>query len=294
LNGGSSTALAPAFYYPPAPNNRTYFVKLLLTNTACGGVDSTVVPITIPARPYVELGSDSEICTGNPLILDASSWPGSAYLWQDNSTLPYYQVSGNTPGLNVFHVKVSYNGCSVKDTIRLIYKPKPDVLASKSNDINCVIGVATLSATGGLVYSWTPSASLVDADKAVTLARPTTTTQYQVIGTTRNGCSDTADVVVNVDFTDGGLAYVIPTAFSPKNDGLNDCFGVPYWVHVKNFKFSIYDRWGKRLFTTSNPADCWDGTYMGKPQQIGNYVYVITGDGDCGRVNKKGNVILIR
>ncbi len=60
------------------------------------------------------------------------------------------------------------------------------------------------------------------------------------------------------------------------------------------FRFSIYNRWGQRLFYSTNPAACWDGNFRGKKQIPGTYVYLINATGICGPVQRKGTVILIR
>ena len=55
----------------------------------------------------------------------------------------------------------------------------------------------------------------------------------------------------------------MPNAFTPNNDGINDCFGLKYWGNVTKLDFSIYNRFGERIFYTTDPAKCWDGRYKG-------------------------------
>lgn len=64
----------------------------------------------------------------------------------------------------------------------------------------------------------------------------------------------------------------IPNAFSPDENGLNDNF-LPSTGGLKTYKFTIYSRWGEKLFTTTNPEMGWDGRYLGKLVQSGVYVY---------------------
>jgi gliding motility-associated-like protein len=102
-----------------------------------------------------------------------------------------------------------------------------------------------------------------------------------------------ATVVVNANINSPGM-YLIPTAFSPNHDGINECFGIKYWGVISEFQLIIYNRWGQTVFSTSNPNDCWDGVSKGVTASEGNYVYYIKAKTLCGPVEKRGNVLLIR
>jgi len=56
----------------------------------------------------------------------------------------------------------------------------------------------------------------------------------------------------------------------------------------------VYNRWGEKVFATSNTTICWDGTYKGSPQPGDAYVWQIKVNGECGEVYKKGTVVLVR
>jgi len=86
----------------------------------------------------------------------------------------------------------------------------------------------------------------------------------------------------------------IPNAFTPNNDGKNDCFGLKYWSRITSMQFEIFNRWGQRVFFTSDPTGCWDGTYNGVPQPPGGYIYQIRATTICGTATRKGMVMLIR
>ena len=87
----------------------------------------------------------------------------------------------------------------------------------------------------------------------------------------------------------------IPNTFSPNGDGANDIF-YPRGNGVYSIKmFRIFNRWGEVVFETTDLNKGWDGTFNGKPQPMGVYVYVIeafTSTND--RFFKQGNVTLIR
>ena len=105
-----------------------------------------------------------------------------------------------------------------------------------------------------------------------------------------NGCEDTASVTVTVLELD----LAVPNAFSPNGDNNNDVFEIINTL-ASEFDMKIYNRWGDEVFHSTDLSIGWDGTYKGKEQEIGSYIYVIrlvTIEGK--EFNKKGNVTLLR
>src|SRR5690606_31188872 len=126
------------------------------------------------------------------------------------------------------------------------------------------------------------------------VASPTVTTDYILRGTDQEGCTGFDTIQVKVELINKS-GYLMPNAFTPNNDGLNDCFRIKYWGKVDGFEFSIFNRWGQRIFFTKDPEKCWDGTYKGIPQENGVYVYMIKGITFCDpEVFRKGTFVLIR
>ena len=117
-------------------------------------------------------------------------------------------------------------------------------------------------------------------------------TIYCVIASNNNNCYDTACVNIKVK---GASTLYVPNAFTPNGDGKNDCFGISrYAGQLQQAELSIYNRWGVRVFNSTNSTDCWDGRYKGKLQDAGGFVYVINGKTFCGDIFRKGTVMLIR
>jgi gliding motility-associated-like protein len=98
---------------------------------------------------------------------------------------------------------------------------------------------------------------------------------------------------VNVSQT-GIPRFVVPNAFSPNGDGKNDCFGIARWGDAKVEEFAVFNRWGQKLFSTNNPAICWDGRFNGQLQPAGAYAYLIRARTICGLVNTRSMVLLVR
>lgn len=92
----------------------------------------------------------------------------------------------------------------------------------------------------------------------------------------------------------GESKLLCPNAFSPHNqDGVNDEWRVSYSSLV-SFDCHIFNRWGKELFSTTNPAQGWDGKVGGKFVPSGVYFYVIKAEGADGRqYNLSGDINII-
>ena len=58
---------------------------------------------------------------------------------------------------------------------------------------------------------------------------------------------------------------------------------------------AIYNRWGEKVFETTNIAQSWDGTYKGNALEIGVYVYYAQYSFVGGKLTMiKGNVTIVR
>jgi gliding motility-associated-like protein len=104
-------------------------------------------------------------------------------------------------------------------------------------------------------------------------------------------CADTVSKTVFVR-----IPQIIPTAFTPNNDGDNDVWELPYVdvLYPENQVF-VYNRWGNLLYSSQKGAyatNPWDGTFEGKPLPVGSYFYVIeTNNPDYPKMNGQVSVI---
>ncbi|OJV51263.1 MAG: hypothetical protein BGO31_05350 [Bacteroidetes bacterium 43-16] len=145
------------------------------------------------------------------------------------------------------------------------------------------------------VLSWTP-ASLFPNQTAKT-QRIALTEPYQILVTgSSKGCVDTA--IVNIgDLPIYSTDVKMPNAFSPNGDGKNDVFRPVFKIDRAYTleRFSVYNRYGQVIYTTSNVNSGWDGYYKGRLQDQGVYYYIVKikfMDGTERTLN--GDVTLIR
>lgn len=124
---------------------------------------------------------------------------------------------------------------------------------------------------------------------------PVTTRDETVRLIIRNsfGCADTATHTIKVV---NNCYIAVPSAFTPNNDGLNDYLYPLNAYKASNLTFSVYNRFGQRLFFTRNWQEKWDGRFKGQGADPGTYVWVLqyTHVDTNQKVEQKGTVILIR
>lgn len=274
--------------------NTTYYVQV--TNAAnCTNTDSVRVNIR-PAAQF-SISPAAALCNGNSVQLNATG--GSIYTWQPAGSLSNPTVANPLASpvtTTQYTVTITEPVCNESATLSTVITVNslPVISAGKSNDIDCSRDNAQLTATGGSSYTWSPANTLSNATGATTVARPTVNTYYIVTGTDNNGCSNSDSVLVKVENINKGN-FLMPTGFTPNNDGKNDCYGIKYWGTILELDFNIYNRWGQLVFHTNDPSKCWDGRFKGVPQDGNVFVYWIRAKTTCdANVFRKGSFVLIR
>ncbi len=74
------------------------------------------------------------------------------------------------------------------------------------------------------------------------------------------GCSDTIVKTIRIE---SDFNVFVPTAFTPNGDGYNEVF-IPVATGIKKYQFMVFDRWGKKVFETSDIAQGWNGSFNGQ------------------------------
>lgn len=98
----------------------------------------------------------------------------------------------------------------------------------------------------------------------------------------------------NVDCAAVESHLYVPNAFTLNRDQLNETFQ-PRGLFLKSYRLSVYNRWGEKLFETTDCFGAWDGTYMGEECQVDAYAYVVEAIGADNQVYfLKGTVHLMK
>ena len=287
------------FKYPMAAPQADVIYKLTANLGKCQDRDSMKVKV-VP-YPTAVINPVGPVCFGELVQLQGTAG-GSRFEWSPASLLTgtnTLKPVANTPVTTDFVLTVYDTiGCPkpFSDTVTLTVRPP--VPAFAGNDTVVVLNQPLqLNASGGELYSWTPSLGLnnpsIPNPVALFTGNPPDVVKYLVTVTSSEGCKAQDDVVVRIFKTNPDI--FVPTGFTPNQDGRNDVLkAIP--VGIKRFEyFNIYNRWGQLLFSTSDASKGWDGSFSGKDQQSGTYVFTTQGiDYTDKPVVKKGTVVLIR
>jgi gliding motility-associated-like protein len=282
---GSSVLAYPAI-------TTTYYIS---GYSICDSIFDSITVEVHDVEGNANAGPDTYVCPDDTITLEGSG--GVTYLWQppvylEDPTNPNTAVLNPQTDMYYFLIAFDELGCPDTASVYIDLRELPEVDAGP--DKVMALGTFTqLSGSGAETYSWTPASTLSDSTVYNPIASPTDTTQYFLTGWDAFGCENLDSMWVYVI----DPAYIEnPNVFSPNEDGIND-FYIP---HVEGLgeliDYQIYSRWGDMVYDW-NPGDRgWDGTYLGKRQEVATYIVVITAYDSVKRaeLEKIVNVILLR
>ncbi|MES2701544.1 MAG: choice-of-anchor L domain-containing protein [Bacteroidota bacterium] len=277
-----------------------YELTAAVPGTPCYVADEVVVTVIPPV--IADAGKGKAICISVPIQLYGQpsganysyNWggPGGYYSgFQD----PYVgEATVGNSGVYTLTVTDMNTSCVGVDTTNIVVNTSSIMLSDVTKDQTIDLGSSIqLNAQNALYYTWTPNdGSLTDANINNPVATPTQKTTYIVYGIDIEGCRDTAYVTIDIDYKTHDL---IPSAFTPNGDGLNDVFRPVGMLYQRLVDFKVYNRWGQQVFSSANIKNGWDGTFNGAAQEQGVYHYsIIISHPDGKETFYKGDVTLIR
>jgi gliding motility-associated-like protein len=194
-----------------------------------------------------------------------------SYTWLDGNT---YTSSNNTATFTL----INSIGCDSIVTLNLTINPLPTAAYIPQGgqfNLNEVINFTNQS-QNATSFHWNfgnnNDTSIIENPSYSYAANGTYTI---MLISSAGDCADT----ISYDFEIIGTSVkpvVVPTAFSPNGDGINDVFSIlggPF----KTYQLTVYNEWGQEIFTSNEQIDGWDGSYKGNNQPMGSYVYVFKG-----------------
>lgn len=249
-------------------------------------------------EPIIFIDSLKDIvCNGGKdgyLEWHASS-PYPPYIYSFNASAYTSVNSANNLSQGIYTIEVLDNkGCYADTTVQLIAENFLE-LSVNSYPASCG-GIGNDGAAKAIViggkqpYNFTWSAlPMLNKDTNFNLKYGT----YALIVTDANLCSDTTEFSIDYEPC---CVVVLPNAFTPNADGRNDIYRMIKQGQVKLEYFSIYNRWGMRVFHTEDLNGAWNGQFKNQDCEIGSYYFIVVYT--CGINNEKiiykGDVSLIR
>ena len=307
-DGATSTNVNPIHTYT---DTGIYKVKLLAKNNVCQDVIIKQI-IVDPSLPIADFDPDGAVgCAPLTVKFNEKSQYATKFTWHfgdgqsSNEANPthvyendgFYTVTLIVEGPGGVGRIIKTNIIEVKVTPRCYFHATPDSaflpnarFDMKNNSINATS------------YAWELNNSSTDLLVATSTAKEPSFIinekgRYDVtlMATNNNNCHDTLEKPLLLIVLNQGKIYV-PTAFTPNRDNINDDFKpVMTGVNTKDYVFRIYNRWGEKIFETTDINAAWDGTLNQKNIAENVFIWTVSGKfADGTYFNEKGTVTLLR
>lgn len=305
-------------------------LKLRVGQTGCLS-ELYIQDINVKPLPYARLSFDEDVCLAQPELIEALDYtPGlDTFIWNfaGGKTAHFttdqgpYGVYWETEGKKGITLTMFHDGCYdwVIDTVMVHPKPNATITAEydiwqtdenatprraisvtvpyAQGDVMCAsdsLKVTVEQVEPGATYKWSPTRFFdTYSDRPVTYARVDFNSKIYVEVEDVYGCTneDSLDVV-----TKSCCEVAVPNAFSPNGDGRNDLFRPVRNGRRQIRTFKVMNRYGQAVYESAELGGGrgWDGTFNGKPADIGTYFYLVSFECEGETVDQGGEVILVR
>jgi gliding motility-associated-like protein len=270
-----------------SPATNTCYTVIATDNNGCTSA-SDVMCVDIHVLQTLSLSAPAEICLGESAALSATTNGGNV-IW---STGANGNNTSDSPTVSTMYYATAIGICdTVVDSIFVIVNPLP--VANAGLDGETPLGIpADLTGSGGVSYSWSPSTVVNCPSCPNTTALILSSTTFALTVTDANGCSAVDSVLITLL---ENVELWVPNVFSPNGDGINDELMVYGAFQLKSMLFTVYNRWGEKVFESTDPEEGWDGTQNGGTLTTGVFAYVVRGVSYLGEEHVlSGDVTLLR
>lgn len=290
----------PTSSSPLASPTMTTVYQVVLTEAACNDTAEVTIQVNpTPSSDYVS--SEPNGCEGLEVNFIENTQNAIAFIWNfgdgsdvSNEANPVHVY--NQPGNYIVTLTaIGENGCassSSATTVNISPSVEAEFTASPGVGMEIYMPRAMIKfldqSANGQQWIWDFGDGTGSAEISPTHTY-TAAGEYQVTLTVKgeNGCIDQFSLG---PFTILAPDLFIPNVFSPNNDGINDDFLIRYRGD-KDFYVEVFDRWGRKMYTSANPADGWNGIKeSGDLAEEGVYYYIV----QIGTENYTGDVTLLR
>jgi gliding motility-associated-like protein len=270
-------------------------------------VDYYLGSVRIYQEVLFSLGQDIEACQDDDVEIIPIVWSSNgevSHIW----TSPSGPTSTNEI-LSISNAQPTHSGtwslritdtldCYSEDSVEITIHPTPVPAFAGQDTITTEEPVEIDAGSGFTSYLWNTG----ETEQLITAE---VEDWYSVMIESLYGC--TGEDSVYVQFVTAppppppppeeppGEMILLPNAFTPDGDGLNDVFkaiGQP--DKLTSFSMKVFNRWGQMVFESNDITHGWDGTYQGKPAPAGTYVFRIEYSIAGYDFDTKGTVVLVR
>jgi len=274
------------------------------------GCPVTVIDTVLLRQPPLAMANPPSLfCAGQAITLTASgsgTYAPFTYTWSTGQTGTSITIDPGPDSTTTYTVTVS-NGCTTTafttaiPNVPILYACCNQILSIEHDSANRHDTAILVASGNSAKYQWLEQPDngsitclnppLCDSVRVIT----TVSTTYTVVGTDSNGCQTEQLLFVTIDIPCFDLT--IPNVFTPTNPGilgLDDVFYIKT-QNVNGWDLTIFDRWGKEMYHSTNPYQYWNGnTEGGSKASAGVYYYIINATCQNSTYKKDGFVQLIR
>lgn len=264
----------------------------------------------LAADAYIATVTDANGCVKNieavitqpePLAAEVSHTDVTCFGGRNGAVT--VNMSGGTPGFQFSFDNRNFNGANIMVGLRAgqytIYVKdakgctllteatvaQPDEFMVDAGPVSqtialgdsVVLRATAFNAQGDVEYVWSApyGNTLSCTECAVTVARPSDQIAYELYAVDANGCESTDLITI---FIEKERIALVPTGFTPNNDGINDRLLVHGREGTRILFFRVYDRWGQQIyeggdFLVNDAGFGWDGHFRGSPVEAGVYLW---------------------
>ncbi|HRI21993.1 MAG TPA: gliding motility-associated C-terminal domain-containing protein, partial [Panacibacter sp.] len=278
-----------------SPESKETMVRMVVySGISC--MDEITVPLTLKAMPEVGFTTINPVCSNAApfqitqakeiygVLAGAGNYSGDGINSQG-----LFNPALTGPGTHtITYTYDADNGCTDFKTQAITVNPAPSVTGGSVEVLEGgqILLPATAAGTG-LLYEWTPATALSATNILNPVATPVADITYMLKVLTAEGCSASDIVVVKVLKNP-----VIPNAFSPNGDGINDVWNIQSLNTYPDATVDVFNRYGQKVFSTHGYATPWNGKYNNKDLPAATYYYII--DTGKGRKPIAGSVTILR
>ncbi len=249
-------------------------------DVSCHGGRNGIITLQMTGGtlPY-QFSTDNRNFNGNNVLIGLKAGNYSLYVKDANNCIFFTQATVNQPD------KFQVDAGPASHIIRL--------------GDSVTLSAAAVNAQGNVRFLWSASYgnTLSCTECPVTVARPTDQIHYELYGIDDKGCEARDQVAI---FVEKERIALVPTGFSPNNDGTNDRLLVHGREGTRVLFFRIFDRWGQLVyqggsFEVNDEAFGWDGYFRGSPAPSGTYIWHLEVEYPDGvKETRQGQTTLIR
>ncbi len=281
------------------PNVST--VYSIVTSDGCSDPVVNTFTVIVSPQYFPSFATSSIQCFGEPGQATVNIVPSGiySYTWNTSPVQSSSVLIGTAGKSYLLKIRNTETGC-VKDTsikipgynaIKALFSPNPNMSCIPfENNTVTFIDQSNGAISGTWSFNGNNQAYVKGQNPQYLFAEPG---NYSVKLTVYNEGNCSSEYSIPICILES-TEFFIPDIFSPNKDGANDELFVR-GNGIKEMRFMVYDRWGNKVFETSDQKIGWDGTYKGKDAEIGVYAYYLEATMfDDKKVSKKGDITLVR